>query len=82
MRDRLPTIAAYVTSALLALAGLGSLITLTLIGVLLGLGLLGVAMLLTQTTRLHASSTAQVELLELLLQKQQRPAFKPPIQPE
>ena len=82
MNHRIPTIAAYVTSALLGVAGLGSFVTLTVFGLLLGLGLLGIAMLLLQTTRLHASSAAQVEILELLLQKQQRPPFKPPAQPE
>lgn len=74
--NRALDITAYVISSILVIAGLANVITFSVFGLMLGLALLGVGTLILQVTRLHATNTAQVAALELLLQRQQRSAMK------
>ncbi len=74
--SRVLDITAYTISGVLILAGLASCLTFSLFGLMLGLALLGFGALTIQVTRLHATNTAQVAALELLLQRQQRSAMK------
>lgn len=74
--NRVLDITAYVISAILVIGGLFNVFTFSVFGLMLGFALLGVGALILQVTRLHATSTAQVAALELLLQRQQRSALR------
>jgi hypothetical protein len=74
--NRALDITAYAISGILVIAGLANIVTFSVFGLMLGFALLGVGTLILQVTRLHATNTAQVAALELLLQRQQRSALK------
>jgi hypothetical protein len=75
--QRTITIAAYAISGILGLLGVGTLTVLTLSGEpvtgTIGASLyLALAILILQLTRLQAATTTQTDLLELMLEQQQR----------